>query len=110
MQVNYRTQNNVGTWFPFVRWNYFDGARKFARNAPAFEVNEVDAGVEFAKWAEVEVTGMFTHTFRRTRTSTFPFGLTRDANRVACRCSGITRGWLGLGAGGWGSVWLSRCL
>ena len=82
VQVNYRAQNKVGTWFPFARWNYFDGARKFARNAPASEVNEVDAGVEFAKWAEVEVTGMFTHTFRRTRTSAFPFALTRDANRV----------------------------
>ena len=38
--------------------------------------------MEFAKWAEVEITGMFTHTFRRTRSSAFPFGLTRDANRV----------------------------
>ncbi|MCC6988050.1 MAG: hypothetical protein IT181_03575, partial [Acidobacteria bacterium] len=51
-------------------------------NAPGFDVNEVDAGIEFARWAEVEITGMFTHTFKRTRTSTFPFALTRDANRV----------------------------
>ena len=82
VQVNYHLKHKTGTWFPFTRWNYFDGARKFARNAPSFDVNEVDVGVEFAKWAEVEVTGMFTHTIRRTRTSTFPFGLTRDANRV----------------------------
>jgi hypothetical protein len=82
VQVNYHARNAAGTWLPFTRWSYFDGARKFARNAPAFDVNEVDVGVEFARWAEVEVTGMFTHTFRRTRTSTFPFGLTRDANRV----------------------------
>ena len=82
VQVNYALKNQIGTWFPFARWQYFDGARKFGRNAPVTEVNEVDFGVEFAKWAEVEVMGMFTHTFRRTRTSTFPYGLTRDANRV----------------------------
>lgn len=82
VQLNYSRQNQMGRWAPFARWNYFDGARKFARNAPAFDVNEVDVGVEFARWAEVEVTGMFTHTFTRTRTSTFPFGLTRDANRL----------------------------
>jgi hypothetical protein len=82
VQVHYRTRNAAGTWFPFVRWNYFDGARKFARNAPRSQVNELDFGVEFARWAEVELTGVYTRTFHRTRTSTFPFGLTRDANRV----------------------------
>lgn len=82
LQVNYAAQNHLGRWAPFARWSYFDGGRKFARNAPGFEVNEVDAGIEFARWAEVEITGMFTHTFKRTRTSTFPFALTRDANRV----------------------------
>jgi hypothetical protein len=80
--VNYHTKNSAGTWLPFTRWQYFDGARKFARNAPADFVNEIDFGVEFAKWSEVEITGMFTHTFQRTRTSSFPFARTRDANRV----------------------------
>lgn len=82
VQVNYSLKNRLGSWNPYVRWQYFDGARKFARNAPLFEVNEVDFGVEFAKWAEVEVMGVYTRTLRRTRTSTFPYGLTRDANRV----------------------------
>jgi hypothetical protein len=45
-------------------------------------VNEVDLGLEFARWAEVEVTGVYTRTFRRTRTSTFPFPYARDANRI----------------------------
>jgi Phosphate-selective porin O and P len=81
IQVNFRTQNRAGTWFPFSRWNYFDGARKFARNAPVTKVNEVDFGLEFAKWAEVELTAMYTRTITRTRTSTFPYGSARDANR-----------------------------
>lgn len=82
VQLNYHTKNAAGTWFPFTRWQYYDGARKFARNAPADLVNEIDFGVEFAKWSEVEITGMFTHTFQRTRTSAFPVARTRDANRV----------------------------
>jgi len=82
VQVNYRAQHASGTWFPFTRWNYYDGARKFARNAPPTRVNELDIGVEFAKWAEVELTGVYTHTFRRTRTGTFPFTPTLNANRV----------------------------
>jgi len=82
VQLNYHAKNGAGTWFPFTRWQYYDGARKFARNAPADLVHEIDFGVEFAKWSEVEITGMFTHTFQRTRTSAFPFARTRDANRV----------------------------
>ena len=82
VQLNYRTQSQVGSWFPFTRWNYFDGARKFARNAPRNRVNEVDLGVEFAHWAELELTAMFTHTFSRTRTGTFPYVQTRGANRL----------------------------
>jgi hypothetical protein len=82
VQANYRIRHASGTWFPFTRWNYYDGARKFGRNAPRDEVNEVDIGVEFTRWAEVEITGIYTRTFRRTRTGTFPFELTRDANRL----------------------------
>ena len=82
VQLNYRTQSAVGSWFPFTRWNYFDGARKFARNAPQDHVNEVDLGVEFARWAELELTAMFSHTFTRTRTGSFPYVQTRGANRL----------------------------
>ena len=82
VQVAHRGRTAAGTWYPFARWNYFDGARKFARNAPRNQVNELDFGVEFARWADVELTGVYTRTLRRTRTSTFPYALTRDANRV----------------------------
>ena len=82
LQLNYRLQSAAGSWFPFTRWNYFDGARKFARNAPRDRVNEVDLGVEFAHWAELELTAMFTHTFMRTRTGSFPYVATRGAKRL----------------------------
>lgn len=83
VQVHYSLKTRAaGTLLPFVRWQYYDGARKFARNAPVQEVNEVDLGIELIKWTEVELMGMYTRTLRRTRTSAFPFGLTRDANRI----------------------------
>jgi len=82
LQLNYRQHNAAGTWFPFTRWSYYDGARKFARNAPHTKVNELDFGLEFARWAEVELTGMFSHTFTRTRTGTFPYGDATKGNRV----------------------------
>lgn len=83
VQASYRLNTALGSWLPFTRWHYYDGARKFARNAPRDEVHEMDFGVELLKWTEVELVGMYTRTFKRTRTSTFPYALTRDANRFA---------------------------
>jgi len=83
VQFNYLYKNrHTGTWFPFSRWHYYDGGRKFARNAPRERINEIDFGLEFAKWAEFEITGMFTHTFTRTRTSVFPYTRSTNGNRV----------------------------
>ena len=56
-------------------------------------MNELDFGVEFAHWAELEFTGVYTRTFRRTRTSTFPFEPTTDANRVGFQVQWNYRGW-----------------
>ena len=82
LQLNYRVHNTSGNWFPFTRWNYYDGSRKFARNAPREKVNELDFGLEVAHWSEIELTGMFTHTFTRTRTGAFPYGDATKGNRV----------------------------
>jgi hypothetical protein len=82
-QLNFRrARPGSATVFPFARWNYFDGGRKFGRNAPKSLVNELDIGVEVSPWPEVEITPLFTHTFQRTRTGSFPYDLTTDANRV----------------------------
>ncbi len=82
-QLNFRrVRQGSPSWFPFARWNYFDGGRKFARNAPKSKVNELDLGFEFAPWPEVEITPVFTRTFQRTRTGSFPYDTTRSANRL----------------------------
>jgi hypothetical protein len=82
--VNFRhaVANSRAILFPFTRWNYFDGGRKFARNAPRSKVNEIDFGLEIAPWPEVEFTAMYTHTFYRTRTGSLPYDITRNANRL----------------------------
>jgi hypothetical protein len=45
-------------------------------------VNEMDLGLEFARWAELEFTMVYTRTFERTRTSLFPYTATKNANRI----------------------------
>lgn len=83
LQLHYRHVGRYGTWFPFTRWQYYDGGRKFARNAPRTKVNELDFGVEFARWAEIELTMMYTHTLERMRTSSYPYSPATNANRAA---------------------------
>jgi hypothetical protein len=84
LQIDYRytRQGSTAAFFPFARWQYFDGGRKFARNAPKERVNELDLGFEFAPWPEVEITPIYTRSFRRTATFNFPYGTTRNANRL----------------------------
>jgi hypothetical protein len=82
VQIDYRQAKGGSSLFPFVRWQYYDGGRKFARNAPATTVNEADFGLEFARWAELELTMIYTRTFERTRSSVFPYAAARGANRV----------------------------
>lgn len=82
VQASYMMKGDSGTWTPFVRWNFFDGARKFARNAPKDEVNELDLGIEWQATPEIELSMMYTHTFWRTDTSTAPFDNAEGDDRI----------------------------
>jgi hypothetical protein len=82
VQLNYRKAKGTSSLFPFVRWNYYDGGRKFARNSPSMKVNEMDFGLEMARWAELELTMVYTRTFERTRTSLFPYSSAKNADRI----------------------------
>jgi hypothetical protein len=85
VQLGFRQQSALGTWFPFARWNYYRGARKFATNAPRSRVHEIDVGLEWAPWPELELALMYTHSFERTNTRTFPYEDTRDATRLGAQ-------------------------
>lgn len=70
VMANYKIDQDGATYIPFVRWSYFDGARKFANGSPTQKVNEVDFGIEYQPWPSFEVTAVYTHAFERSNTST----------------------------------------
>ena len=85
VQLNYRAESPVGVWFPFARWNYYAGGRKFGNNAPRETVNEIDTGFEYSPWPEVEFSLVYTHSFERTNTRSAPYDVTKDAERIGAQ-------------------------
>jgi hypothetical protein len=82
VQASYRYAEGGVSWFPFVRWNYFDGGRKFGTNAPQAHVDELDLGFEYSPDPGVEITLFFSHTFRRTNTGVAPYEDIEDEQRL----------------------------
>ena len=82
IQFSYRVQPGRGELFPYVRWNLYEGGRKFGVNSPYETVNELDLGFEYAPWPEVEFSVQYTYTFKRTNTSVAPYETAEDADRV----------------------------
>lgn len=60
----YKLDDFHGTWFPFVRWQYFRGGYKAARNAPFSQVQEVELGLEWDIRPEMRLTLMYVFTDR----------------------------------------------
>ncbi len=83
IQFAYKDQNKLGNWYPFARWQYYSGGRKFAVNAPNALVNEMDFGIEWSPWNPVEFTLQYTHTFDRTNTRIAPYADTTSADRIS---------------------------
>lgn len=82
VQLSYRRETTIGEWLPFTRWNYYAGGRKFADNAPRETVNEIDAGIEYAPWKELELVVMYSHSFELTNTRSEPYDDTKNAHRI----------------------------
>ena len=68
---------------PYVRYNYFDGARKFAVNAPKMVVNEIDLGFEWQWRKEVELQLQYTLADERSNTSTSNPAIIQGSRRLA---------------------------
>lgn len=85
IQANYKWDTSIGTVFPFARWNYYAGGRKFATNAPRETVNELDLGFEYAPFPEVEATLMYTWSDERTNTRVAPYDDTKNAHRIGAQ-------------------------
>jgi outer membrane receptor for ferrienterochelin and colicin len=82
VQLAARRTHGEAVVIPFVRWQRYNGGRKFARNAPHARVHDVETGVEFAPWSEVEFTLVYTYAIERTRTSAWPFLPSTGASRL----------------------------
>ncbi|MCX6856415.1 MAG: porin [Verrucomicrobia bacterium] len=61
---------------PFIRWQHFDGGRKFATNAPRNDVDEISLGLRYIPYPELEMSLMYTHG-SRTNTNVAPY---KEAN------------------------------
>ena len=62
----------TGVYFPFVKWQYYNGGFKFDNNAPAGRVYEWDVGVEYQPFPELEFTAIYSH-MDRTNTLQAPY-------------------------------------
>jgi hypothetical protein len=82
VQAAYKLDLDYGVFFPFVRWQYYEGGRKFARNAPKVRVNEWDFGVEWTPLPEIELATMYTYTPVRTNSNDAPYEEFTDASRL----------------------------
>jgi len=84
VMVNYRHKyGEQSELIPYVRWNYFDGARKFAVNAPKLVVNEIDIGFEWQWRKEVELQLQYTFADERSNTSTTNPAVIAASRRLA---------------------------
>jgi len=61
VQAMYKLDSDHGTFFPFVKWQYFDGANKAEANAPRNHVNDWEVGLEWQLAKEVELTAVWHH-------------------------------------------------
>ncbi|SKA75733.1 Phosphate-selective porin [Prosthecobacter debontii] len=82
VQASYRIKDGQAAWLPFVRYNHYDGGRKFGTNSPWDRVTELDIGLEWSPRPEIELALMYTHTFTRTNTSTAPYNDVEDVDRL----------------------------
>ncbi|TDU81687.1 phosphate-selective porin [Prosthecobacter fusiformis] len=82
IQASYRIQDGQSNWLPFVRYNHYDGGRKFGTNSPWDKVSELDIGLEWSPRPEIELALMYTHTFHRTNTAAAPYAEVENADRL----------------------------
>lgn len=82
VQANYRIKDGLSVWQPFVRYNHYEGGRKFGTNSPWDNVSELDIGLEWSPRPEIELTLMYTHTFARTNTAVAPYDEVNNADRL----------------------------
>lgn len=59
VQAMMKFDTRAGSFLPFIKWQYFDGANKAETNAPANKVNDIELGIEWQLAKEVELTAVW---------------------------------------------------
>jgi hypothetical protein len=63
--LTYKTEIAGKTFLPFVRYNFYDGGKKFELDARSYEVKEFEIGTEFHFSKAFELVAMYTISSRR---------------------------------------------
>lgn len=61
VQAMYKLDHFFGTWIPYAKWQHYDGAEKFAANAPRVDLDETEVGVEWQPIPDIEVLAAYSH-------------------------------------------------
>ncbi|WP_338392686.1 porin [Fulvitalea axinellae] len=65
IQAMYRAETSHGVFFPFVKWQRYDGGKKFEQDARAYKVNDFDIGMEWQINKAIELVGMYSFMDRK---------------------------------------------
>lgn len=63
--LTYKTEINGQLFYPFTRYHYYDGGKKFERDARSYNVSELEVGVEWRPVRAFELVAMYTFSSRR---------------------------------------------
>lgn len=63
--LNYRTKFREQFFYPFVRYQYYDGGKKHERDARSYTVSELELGMEWLPVRNFELVVMYTFSSRR---------------------------------------------
>jgi len=63
--LNYMTKYKDQIFIPFVRYQYYNGGKKFEKDARSYEVTELELGVEWQPSKHFEIVAMYTISDRR---------------------------------------------
>ncbi|GAA5038317.1 porin [Marivirga lumbricoides] len=63
--ITYKTIVANQLFYPFIRYQYYDGGKKFERDARSYEVSELEIGIEWRPVKAFEFVAMYTISSRR---------------------------------------------
>ncbi|MGY5847634.1 porin [Salegentibacter sp. HM20] len=63
--LTYKTEIGGHLLYPFTRYHYYDGGKKFERDARSYEVSELELGIEWRPFRAFELVAMYVISSRR---------------------------------------------